>query len=127
MVCFYLAFLAFSIKALKSFRTGHSRNVLEVLIGYTRLLPFGENLNAIFFKAQKDEQKPESFCLFNSSANSRRWEVPDLPLCLFTFLITIMSMHKYQFCIFERKITVLVAFMITAGEGQCCPRCRSCL
>lgn len=66
---FIWLFLAFSIKALKSFRTGHSRNVLEVLIGYTRLLPFGENLNAIFFKAQKDEQKPESFCLFNSSAN----------------------------------------------------------
>lgn len=86
-------------------------------IVYKRFLPFRENLNANLFKAQKNEQKPESFCLFNSSANSRRWEVPDLPLCLFTFLITIMNMHKHQFYIFEMKMTVLVAFMTTAGEG----------
>lgn len=81
----------------------------------------------IFFKAQKNEQKHESFCLFNSSANSRRWEVPDLPLCLSTFLITIMNVHKHQCHIFEMKMTVFVAFMTIAGKGQYCLRPRSCL
>lgn len=81
----------------------------------------------IFFKAQKNDQKPESFCLFNSSANSRRWEVPDLPLCLSTLLITIVNVHRRQCYIFEMKMTVLVPFMTIAGKGQYCPRPESCL
>lgn len=76
-----------------------------------------------FFKAKKNAQKPESFCLFNSSEISRTsWEVSDLPRCLLTFLIIIMTMHKLQFCIFEKRMTVVVAFMTISGGRQHCLR-----
>lgn len=89
-------------------------------MGYLQLLSSREFecLFFFFFKVKKNEQKPESFCLFNSSGISRRWEVPDLPLCLFTFLIIIMMMQKRQFSIFAMKRTALIAFMTVAGERQ---------
>jgi len=98
-------------------------------MGYMRLLSFTVNLNAnffFFFKAKKNEQKPESFCLSNSSGISR-WEAPDLLLCLFTFLITITMTHKHQFCIFETKMTALIASVTVVGERHHCPRSQSCL
>lgn len=131
VVCFCLASSAFCIKALKSFLKGQStRDVAEVgygLLVASFLCREFECLFFFFFKVKKNEQKPESFCHFNSSGISRRWEVPDLPLCLFTFLIRIMMMHKCQFSIFAMKRTALIAFMTVAGERQYCPRSQSCL